>query len=305
MHKIVAVKELMWTYHPIPKNWVTASFKDKKTINSADVLVQTNIRGGKKERKLGHIYQFVIDSGKPYLCLESAVSRRNMPDPPNPKAYHRWSWKSYYRDEGIYNNNNCPPDRWLQIQADQNLVIKDWRTKGEHILVVLQRPGDTSLRNLITKHGSYEGFITHTVNEIRQYTDRKIVIRPHPSRRIWQLDIIKKCNLNNIHISKNVSREGMLSGGNQLYDDFKNAWAVVGFNSNALTESVCEGIPTFSMCPSSMAWECSNKSLKLIEQPMYFDRQQWLNNLGYCQWNEKESVDGTAWNHLKKVINDL
>ena len=72
-----------------------------------------------------------------------------------------------------------------------------------------------------------------------------------------------------------------------------------------MTESVCEGIPTFSMCPSSMAWECSNKSLKLIEQPMYFDRQQWLNNLGYCQWNEKESVDGTAWNHLKKVINDL
>ena len=216
MHKIVAVKELMWTYHPIPKNWVTASFKDKKTINSADVLVQTNIRGGKKERKLGHIYQFVIDSGKPYLCLESAVFRRNMPAPPNPKAYHRWSWKSYYRDEGIYNNNNCPPDRWLQIQADQNLIIKDWRTKGEHILVVLQRPGDTSLRNLITKHGSYEGFITHTVNEISQYTDRKIVIRPHPSRRIWQLDIIKKCNLNNIHISKNVSREGMLSGGNQL-----------------------------------------------------------------------------------------
>ena len=42
----------------------------------------------------------------------------------------------------------------------------------------------------------------------------------------------------------------MLSGGNELYADFKDAWAVVGFNSNALTESVCEGIPTFSMCPS-------------------------------------------------------
>ena len=305
MHKIVAIKELMWTYHTIQKNWITAYYKDKKTIYSADVLVPTNIRGGKKERKLGHIYQSVIDSGKPYLCLESAVFRRNMPDPPNPKAYHRWSWKSYYRDEGNYNNNNCPPDRWLQIQADQKIVIKDWRTKGEYILVVLQRPGDTSLRNLITKHGSYEGFITNTINEIRQYTDRKIVVRPHPSRRIWQLDIIKKCNLKNIYISENVSREGMLSGGNQLYDDFENAWAVVGFNSNALTESICEGIPTFSMCPSSMAWECSNKSLKLIEQPMYFDRQQWLNNLGYCQWNEKESVDGTAWNHLKKVINDL
>ena len=32
--------------------------------------------------------------------------------------------------------------------------VKDWRTKGEHILLVLQRPGDTSLRNPIAKHGS-------------------------------------------------------------------------------------------------------------------------------------------------------
>ena len=97
----------------------------------------------------------------------------------------------------------------------------------------------------------------------------------------------------------------MLSGGDELYADFKDAWAVVGFNSNALTESVCEGIPTFSMCPSSMAWECSNKTLKLIEQPMMFDRQQWLNNLGYCQWNETECINGLPWEHLKGVINEI
>jgi len=303
--RVVAIKELMWTYHPIPNDWVVVPFSEKGIIGKADVLVQTNIKGGKKERKLGHIYQYVIDSGKPYLCLESAVFRRNMPDPPHPKAYHRWSWKSYFRDEGEYNNVNCPDDRWKQIQKDQNIEIKDWRQTGTHILLVLQRPGDTSLKNLINKHGSYENFITYTITEIRKYSSRQIVIRPHPSRRNWQLEIIKKCNLKGIKISDNVSREGMLSGGNQLYDDFKNAWAVVGFNSNALTESICEGVPTFSMCPSSMAWECSNKSLSHLENPQMYDRQQWLNNLSYCQWNEKECVEGLPFKHLLGKINEI
>ena len=110
------------------------------------------------------------------MCLESLCLDVTCPILQKKKR-HRWSWKSYYRDEGPHNNKNCPPDRWNQIQADQKIDIKDWRTKGEHISV-LQRPGDTSLRNPIAKHGSYEGFISYTVNEIRNYTDRKIVVSP-------------------------------------------------------------------------------------------------------------------------------
>ena len=93
---------------------------------------------------------------------------------------------------------------------------------------------------------------------------------------------------------------GIPEGGVGLQKDFDNAWCVVGFNSNALTESVMEGIPTFSMCASSMAWPVSNKTLKLIEQPMTFERQQWLNNLAYCQWREDECIAGMPWEHLRK-----
>ena len=295
---IVAIKELMWTYHPLPKSVRVVPFSDKVSIDNADILLQTNIKGGKKERKLGNIYQYVIDSGKPYICVESAVFRRNMPNPPHPKAYHRWSWTSYFQDDGDYNNKDCPNDRWLQIQKDQNIEIKDWRTSGEYILVLLQRPGDTSLRKLIDKHETYEKFITYTINEIRKYTDRKIIIRPHPSRKQDQLKIIEKLNLTSVEISQTPSVSGSLSGGEGLYKDFSQAWAVVGFNSNALTESICEGIPTFSMCASSMAWDCSNKDLKHLEKPLMFERQQWLNNLGYCQWREDECLSGSPIIHL-------
>lgn len=307
--KVIAIKELMWTYHPLPKDWIVVPFEDKKTIESADVLVQSNQAGSKKEKKIGHIYKYVENSGKPWIVTESAVFRRNMPKPPHPKAYHRFSWFSYFRDDGNYNNQNCPPDRWLQIQQEQDIEIKPWRKKGDYVLVVLQRPGDSSLRKLIQQHGTYDNFINYTMQEIQKHTDRPIVMRMHPLRQDKQKNLITAfqdySNKKNITISTNTHGAGFLEGGKGLYDDFKDAWCVVGFNSNALTESVCEGIPTFSMCPSSMAWECSNINLADIDNPKTFDRDQWLANLGYCQWREDECLEGLPAEHLLKIYKEI
>jgi hypothetical protein len=299
--KVVAIEELMWSYHPLPKDWVVVPFDDKKTIESADVLVQSNIKECKKEKKIGSIYQYVIDSNKPYICVESAVFRKNMPDPPHPKAYHRFSWTSYFRDEGNYNNKNCPSDRWEQIQQDQNIEIKPWRNNGEYVLVILQRPGDSSLKNLLARYNTYDNFLTQIIQNIRANTNKPIRIRMHPLRQDRQLEIINRLNISGVELSPNTDGASLLNGGDGLQKDFDNAWAVVGFNSNALTESICEGIPTFSLCPSSMAWDCSNTDLKMLDNPQTFERQQWLNNLGYCQWREDECVEGLPWHHLKRV----
>jgi len=294
---VVGIEE-MYRNHPIPNlsNFKIVPWSDQDTILSADVYIQNNILG-QKRRGLNKYYQFILDSKKPFIVTESAVFRRNMIQPPNPMAYHRYSWTSYFQDKGDYCNENSPNDRWLRIQKEQRIEIKDWRTNGEYILVILQRPGDSSLVNLIEKHKTYEGFVAHTIQEIKQYTDRPIRVRMHPLRRDRQLEILKNFD---VEISTNTYGAGLLEGGDGLYEDFKNAHAVVGFNSNALTESICEGIPTFSMCSSSMAWDCSNKSLKLLDQPKLFDRSQWLNNLGYCQWREDEIAKGDPWFHLLK-----
>ena len=307
--KVVAIEELMWTYHPLPKDWLVVPFADTDTIETADVLVQSNQSGSKREKKIGHIYNYVQNSGKPWIVAESAVFRRNMPRPPHPKAYHRFSWFSYFRDEGNYNNKNCPPDRWHQIQEDQNIEIKPWRKKGEYVLVILQRPGDSSLRKLIQQHGTYDKFINFTMTEIQKYTDRPIVMRMHPLRQDKQKNLITAfqdySDKKNVTISTNTQGAGFLEGGDGLYKDFADAWCVVGFNSNALTESICEGIPTFSMCPSSMAWECSNTNLQDIDNPQTFDRDQWLANLGYCQWREDECVEGLPARHLLEVYKEV
>jgi hypothetical protein len=59
------------------------------------------------------------------------------------------------------------------------------------------------------------------------------------------------------------------------------------------------------LCPSSMAWDCSNTNLKDIDNPKFFDRQQWLYNLGYCQWREDEIVQGAPYYHLMEIYEKI
>ena len=42
--------------------------------------------------------------------------------------------------------------------------------------------------------------------------------------------------------------------------------------------------------------------LKTIESPEYPDRTQWLNDLGYKLWSEKEIRDGTVFKRFKTKL---
>lgn len=96
-----------------------------------------------------------------------------------------------------------------------------------------------------------------------------------------------------------TSKDSWVSGGDSLYRDFDQAWCVVGGNSNGLVESVCYGLPTWCFDESAMAWPVSQGSLRRINNPrLDVDRQQWLNNLGYCQWRRDEIIQGLPWFHL-------
>ncbi len=300
----VAVEELLWTYHPLDPSWAVMPLKNNdEQLDQADVFVQTNIIGSKKAKHQA-AYRYIVYSGKPWVVSESAVFRKNQPVPPHPDAYHRYSWFSYFQDEGEYCNSNSPSDRWNQVQSDQGIDVKPWRHSGDYVLLILQKPYDSSLTRLMSKHGSYTAFISDTLSNIQQHTDRKIRIRLHPLRQKEQLDAIRDSavDFDQIEISDNLSGATGLEGGAGLYRDFAGAAAVIGFNSNALTESACEGVPTYSLCSSSMAWPVNAGSLDQLENPnLRIDRTQWLYDLAYCQWKESEVLSGAMWEHLRQA----
>lgn len=172
-----------------------------------------------------------------------------------------------------FKNINMPPDRWNALDVD----LKDFRKGGDHILLCGQVPWDTAVQ-----HVDYKKWCKEIVQQIKQHTDRPIIFRPHPLA----------------HESISEIEGAETSNKETLKQDLKNCHAVVGFNSNALVEALIEGYPVFACDSGAMTKELSN-NLKEIENPKFFDRQQWANNLAYSQWTLGEMANGATWNHLK------
>lgn len=134
--------------------------------------------------------------------------------------------------------------------------VAPWSKDGKHI--VLAQPTQT-----YAKFHSCEGWTDRTIAELKGFTDRKLIVRDKESSR-------------------------------SLQEDLKGAHCLVAHGSNAAVEAVILGCPVF-VHQDSAAAIVGNTTLNKIEEPIYPDRERWLNSLAYCQFNEAELVDGTLW----------
>ena len=204
------------------------------------------------------------------------------------KHYSRYSMNGVFPTTGNYFTDNVDPNRWKQISSDLQISIKDWRSNGKHILLACQRNGGWSM-------GSYSvvDWVKNTVDELRKYTDRPIIVRGHPGDK---------------NAMRYLSQRGVdwkLSRKEKITDDFNKAWATVTYNSSPGVASAIEGIPVFVTDPNpkvSQAYKVANTDLSTIESPKFFERQQWLEELSMCHWKFEELSDGSAWSHIREHI---
>jgi hypothetical protein len=100
-------------------------------------------------------------------------------------------------------------------------------------------------------------------------------------------------------------RNYRLSTNEFIVDDFKNAKAVITYNSSPGVAGAIEGIPVFVTDPNpciSQAFDVANTDLSLIENPRYPDRQQWIEKLSMSHWNFDETASGAAWEHIRQFV---
>lgn len=139
-----------------------------------------------------------------------------------------------------------------------------------------------------------DNYFNITVKEIRKFTDKKIIIRPHPRSKM----------IEDISQYKNIIVETPQKIQN-TYDNynlcFQNLYAVINWSSNPGVLAAIEGIPTF-VGPSSLAYDVSNPDLSAICQPKIFDRTQWINDMAYTEWSIDEISSGYP---LKRLISSL
>lgn len=120
------------------------------------------------------------------------------------------------------------------------------------------------------------------IAQIKKHTDRRIIYRPKPN---WEG-------------AAPIPGTEFAPGKGDLLDVIRGAHAVVSHHSNACVEGLQAGIPSFVW--GGVAEPLSLQDLSQIESPLLPDsRQQWLNDIAWCQWSVAEMAEGLPWRHLK------
>lgn len=267
------------------------NLNDPKVVN-ADIFVQTNLIKPKiaQSPQRREAYNYILQSNKPFLVIESPVFRRY----PELK-YTRLGWWSYKWTDGNFNNTNSPSDRWNKFQKASGIEIKDWHSPGDAILFMGQKEGDSSLLELYKEYDSFYDWLETQIIETRKYSDRPIIIRPHPRNFNHGHSLAKKLKSKYKNIS--VSEDPIIE------KDFAKAYCIVTYNSLSGVEAVCDGIPTFALDNGSMVWPVTHHHLSQLENINYnIDRTQWCNDVAYTHWSAKENRKGESWAHLKPVF---
>ena len=215
---------------------------------------------------------------------------------------HHWRVSLYSpMNNGNFLSDDSPPDRWEAAKARWNVKSEPWRKSNQDdpIMFVLQPKDNWSMNELDPIewfHGVYE--------KLRPITDRKFIVRPHPNhvvnieqrRKEFPKDV-------EVHIGqKYFQGDEKKHYRFHFQEAITNIHAVVTHNSTAGVDSCVRGIPTFNTSDLAISWPVANKDLNNIETPEYPDRTQWLHDLGYKLWSEKEIKDGTVFKRYKTKL---
>ena len=204
----------------------------------------------------------------------------------NTGTYLRYSLGGPFYDRAQYANKNSGPEKWQQISQELGISLKpETRSANGHVLVCMQRDGGFAMKTL-----NPIAWLDNKIDQIRKHTKRNIVIRPHPG------------DYKNQDFSRYRTEQYRRAGitvvdplATTLVDNLHGAWAAVFFNSSASVAAVCEGIPIFADDSSCVAWTVANHDIRNLEEPQFFDRTQWIQDLASAHWSDNESRQGLIY----------
>ena len=215
---------------------------------------------------------------------------------------HHWRVSLYSpMNNGNFLSDNSPADRWEAAKARWNVKSEPWRksNQSDPIMFVLQPKDNWSMNELDPIDWFHKVY-----DKLRPITNRKFIVRPHPNHVVAMENRLKEFPEDvEVHIGQKY-----FQGDEKKYYRFHfqeaitNCHAVVTHNSTASVDSCVRGIPTFVTSDLAICWPVANTDLNNIETPKYPERTQWLYDLGYKLWSEKEIRDGTLFRRYKTKL---
>jgi len=164
--------------------------------------------------------------------------------------------------------------------------LKDLKLKRRpEILIATQLPQSLQWSNMPTM----SDWVKQTVRQIRKYSNRKIIVRPHP-RGVFKLDDAS------IEIQMPQKKPG-------TYDDFDIDYSyhcVINHNSGPAVQAAIDGTPI--ICDqSSLAAELTG-NFSEIENISLPDRNEWFKKLCHTEWTVDEIRSGIPFDRLLKSL---
>ena len=225
------------------------------------------------------IYESALAQQKKVLFLEVGGIKRNE------------TWKigiNGINREADFANQNVDGERWKKF----NIELQPWKQTGDDIIICGQHTNSHQWRN----NPPMAKWFDQQITEIRKYTNKPIVVRPHPRNHVI-IDTKKYKDVKMVRPNKDRNTYD----DTDLAERLKSAWAVVSHSSNPAMTAVFSGIPVF-VSEASLSYDVGNKTFQKILKPDMPDRQNWANKLAYTEWWTDEIQQGIPWKRIKKRL---
>ena len=244
-------------YNPILQSFVMGcggqiTYWDKTAENMTPVVVR-----GVTKRK---VMEACRARGRDFYYIDTGY----FGNPVKGKLYHRITRNDVQYFGPIMDR---PDDRLAQT----GIGFKKFRP-GQNILLA-----PPSQKLLMMYDINLETWLNNTIEEIKKYTDRPIVIRKKQSRAVRMTeDTIEMALAQDVH-------------------------CLVTFSSIAAGEALLLGKPAITLGPNAAAPLCSQSlsEIECLNVPTVDEVRAWAANLAYNQFTEAEMRDGTAWRILQ------
>jgi len=161
-----------------------------------------------------------------------------------------------------------PGDRFVAT----GVQLKKFR-RGTSILLAPPSQKLLNLYNIVL-----EDWLEQTQAEIKQHTDRPVIVRTKQSRTARLLNDTMEMALD------------------------RDVHCLVTFSSIAATEALLLGKPAITLGPNAAAPLCRHQlaDIENLYIPTMDEVDAWARHLAYCQFTEAEMQNGTAW----RILND-
>jgi hypothetical protein len=240
--------------------------------SSADVAVIWSLLWAGRMKPNQQIWELYRSTGRPVVVVEVGMLRRG------------FTWKLGINGTG--SNADYGQELIPNRASALGLSTKPWSNAGYNIVIACQRSDSEQW----VGQPPTVAWLTETAREIRKYSDKPMVIRPHPRQRI--------ANIPGCVIESPQPVPGTYDSFN--YDQcLKTTWAVINHNSGPGSQAIINGVPAF-VGTTSLAAPVGNLDIANIENPSRPDREGWLETIAHTEWTMPEIESGVPLLRLLK-----